>query len=145
MIRGLKIRNYKSIRNLELELGRVNVIIGENGCGKTNILEAIVYASASTKNALNPEYLGRQLRLVAPEFMTPAFADIEEDNIENKTISITLQGEKQLPKAIKAIYDVFTGEGIDNICKKYEGKGYADFKADLADIVVNAIKKGGKK
>lgn len=38
------------------------------------------------------------------------------------------------------IYDVFTGEGIDNICKKYEGKGYAEFKADLADIVVNALK-----
>lgn len=113
MIRGLKIRNYKSIRNLELELGRVNVIIGENGCGKTNILEAIVYASAAAKNVLNPEYLGRQLRLVAPEFMTPAFADIEEDNIENKTISITLHGEKRLPKAIKAIYDAHDKEWLN--------------------------------
>lgn len=38
------------------------------------------------------------------------------------------------------IYDVFSGEGIDNICKKYEGKGYAEFKTDLAQIVVNAIR-----
>ena len=88
MIQSVKIRNYKSIRELRLELGRVNVIIGENGCGKTNILEAIVYASAASKNVLSPDYLGRQLRIVAPEFMTPAFADIEDDSIENKTISI---------------------------------------------------------
>ena len=26
------------------------------------------------------------------------------------------------------------------LSKKYEGKGYAEFKADLADIVVNALK-----
>lgn len=106
MIRTIHIRNFKSISDLELELGRVNIIIGENGCGKTNILEAIVYASAATKNVLSPEYLGRQLRLVAPEFMTPAFADIDEDSIESKTISITVLGEKQLPKAIKAVYNV---------------------------------------
>ena len=37
------------------------------------------------------------------------------------------------------IYSVFTNEGIDSIVKKYEGKGYGDFKADLANVVVNAL------
>jgi len=45
MIQHIKIENYKSILSLEIDLGRVNVLIGENGCGKTNILEAIALGS----------------------------------------------------------------------------------------------------
>ncbi len=45
MITTVKIENYKSIKKLKLELGRVNVLIGENLSGKTNILEAIAFAS----------------------------------------------------------------------------------------------------
>ena len=45
MINKIRIRNFKSIVDLTLDLGRVNVIIGANGCGKTNILEAITFAS----------------------------------------------------------------------------------------------------
>ena len=41
MIDNIRIRNYKSIVDLTLDLGRFNVIIGTNGCGKSNILEAI--------------------------------------------------------------------------------------------------------
>ncbi len=38
------------------------------------------------------------------------------------------------------IYSCLSGEKIDEIVKKYEGKGYAEFKADLAEITVNHIK-----
>lgn len=41
MIDKIRIGNYKSIVDLTLDLGRFNVIIGTNGCGKSNILEAI--------------------------------------------------------------------------------------------------------
>jgi len=41
MINKIRIQNFKSIADLELDLGRVNVFIGENGCGKTNILEGV--------------------------------------------------------------------------------------------------------
>ncbi|WP_108670048.1 tryptophan--tRNA ligase [Peribacillus acanthi] len=39
-----------------------------------------------------------------------------------------------------SIYSIFTGESIDNLEKKYEGKGYGDFKSDLAKVVVDTIK-----
>ena len=48
MIEKIKITNFKSIEELELDLGRVNVLIGENGCGKTNILEGIGFAGSNT-------------------------------------------------------------------------------------------------
>jgi recombinational DNA repair ATPase RecF len=37
----------KSIDKLDLEIGRFNVFIGENGCGKTNVLEAVAFASSA--------------------------------------------------------------------------------------------------
>jgi predicted ATP-binding protein involved in virulence len=42
LIRGVAIENYKSIRKLGLDLGRVNVLIGANGSGKSNILDPVV-------------------------------------------------------------------------------------------------------
>ena len=48
MVSKVSIKNFKSVVDLELELGKVNVFIGENGCGKTNILEAITCLGVST-------------------------------------------------------------------------------------------------
>ena len=45
MIDRIHIKQFKSIINLSFELGRINVIIGENGCGKTNILEALYFCA----------------------------------------------------------------------------------------------------
>ncbi|WP_249365264.1 tryptophan--tRNA ligase [Cytobacillus citreus] len=83
----------------------------------------------------------------------------------NKKASITLLDDiKQIEKKIKSavtdsegivkydienkpgvsnllsIYSIFSGKEISDIEKMYEGKGYGDFKADLAEIVVNEIK-----
>lgn len=75
MITKVEIENYKSIRKLTLELGRMNVFIGENGCGKTNILEAITLGSAASRGKLDNEYLvPRGIRVTKPELMRPAFA-----------------------------------------------------------------------
>ena len=56
MIDNIHIKNFKSIVDLTLDLGRFNVIIGANGCGKTNILEAITFASAASQGKLDTEY-----------------------------------------------------------------------------------------
>lgn len=39
----VKIENFKSIRYCDISLSELNVLIGENGTGKTNILEALDY------------------------------------------------------------------------------------------------------
>lgn len=40
---------------------------------------------------------------------------------------------------LMTIYSVITGLTFDEITKKYEGRGYGDFKGDLAEIVANEI------
>ncbi len=37
------------------------------------------------------------------------------------------------------IYSVLSGESIEDLEKKYEGRGYGDFKKDLVEVTVNAL------
>ena len=57
MIEKIHIQNFKSIYDLEIEVGKVNLFIGENGSGKSNLLEALVFVSASDLNKLDNEFL----------------------------------------------------------------------------------------
>ncbi|GBC83217.1 Chromosome partition protein Smc [bacterium HR10] len=41
MIRKVAIRNYKSLADVEVELGRFTVLIGPNGSGKSNFVDAL--------------------------------------------------------------------------------------------------------
>jgi len=92
MFTEVQIENYKSIQNLKIGLGRVNVFIGENGCGKSNILEAIALAGAAAGNKLDNEFLApRGIRVTEPEFMRSAF---DKENI-SKTIKIILRNPKK--------------------------------------------------
>lgn len=78
MINELHIKNYKSIRELTLPLGRINVFIGENGAGKSNILEVIALAAAAAADKLDHEFLSsRGIRVTSPEFMRPAFPEAD--------------------------------------------------------------------
>lgn len=99
MIARIKIQNFKSIVNMTLDLGRINVIIGTNGCGKTNILEAITFASAASQNKLENEFLGTRLRNVPSQFMFSAFEDIDSQ----EGINIAIKEEKEVNYKIKLI------------------------------------------
>jgi predicted ATPase len=93
MIEKIHIQNFKSIYDLELEVGRVNLFIGENGSGKSNLLEALVFVSASESNMLANEFLvSRGLRVPEPELMRSAFE--EGDKEKYIFIDILLSSEK---------------------------------------------------
>ena len=92
MFTEVQIENYKSIQSLKIGLGRVNVFIGENGCGKSNILEAIALASAAAADKLDNEFLyPRGIRVTEPEFMRSAF---DKENI-TKDIKINLKKKQE--------------------------------------------------
>ncbi|MBI5498341.1 MAG: AAA family ATPase [Deltaproteobacteria bacterium] len=74
LIREVTIENFKSIRTLTMALGRVNVLIGENGSGKSNLLEALVMGCAAGRGREGPEYLApRGVRVTDPKYMRSAF------------------------------------------------------------------------
>lgn len=101
MLDGIRIRNFKSIDDLSIDLGRFNVFIGENGCGKSNILESFVFAAAGLNHNVENELLSaRGARASDPQLMRSGFT--ENNSIEdilvslktsNKTIDITFQND----------------------------------------------------
>lgn len=60
MINKVTIENFKSIHHMELELGNINIFIGANGCGKTNILEALGVISSAVFGVVDDESLLRR-------------------------------------------------------------------------------------
>ncbi len=88
MVTKVQIENFKSIEKLSLSLGRVNVLIGENGCGKTNILEGIAMAAAAEDVKNLEEYLGnRGVRVTPPMFMRSSF----EEKKQTENINVYLK------------------------------------------------------
>jgi predicted ATPase len=80
MVKEIKIQNYKSVQDLTLELGRINVLIGANGCGKSNILEAIAFGSAAAEDKLGNEFLfSRGIRVTDPKAMRSGFSKSSKD------------------------------------------------------------------
>ncbi len=57
MIKSLHIESFKSIELAELELGQVNVIIGANGSGKSNLLEGIALLAAAAGGKVDQSLL----------------------------------------------------------------------------------------
>jgi predicted ATPase len=83
VLQTIRIENYKSIERLTLPLGRMNVLIGENGAGKSNVLEAIALAGAAQARKLDNEFLAsRGIRVSSPDLMRSAF------NIDNLKLPI---------------------------------------------------------
>lgn len=60
MIRQLRIRGFKSITKLDIELGVVNCFIGANGVGKSNVLEAFGVLGAAANGVVDDEALQRR-------------------------------------------------------------------------------------
>ncbi len=143
MIEKIHIENFKSIQNLDLELGRINVFIGENGSGKTNILEAIGICRAAYQNNLENTYLasiGIRNAVNTKEFKsgfnteniskTIKFTVTEKGNdstFELNGNSDTLQIEKTLnttgDKVAKALLDaIVASKETDNEMSFYKEK-----------------------
>ena len=95
MLRKLMIKNYKSVYNNTIDLGRTNVFIGENGCGKTNILEAVSMAGASKALDLNAEGLyNRGARVAKPNLTFSSFTRLKQNSRITLNLEFQIQDEK---------------------------------------------------
>ncbi|CAD5915365.1 SMC domain protein [Planktothrix tepida] len=116
MIQEITIKNFKSIEQLKLQLGRVTLLIGENGCGKTNILEAIALSSAAASDKLDHEFLAsRGIRITEPQFMRSAF---NSDDL-NPEIETSFQ---------------FQNDKIITYNLQHDGKPYSSWVSKISEI-----------
>ena len=57
MITKITIESFKSVEKAEIELGNLNVFVGANGSGKSNLLEAVGVLSAAADGKVNDQTL----------------------------------------------------------------------------------------
>jgi len=78
MLSLIEVKRFKSLVQLRLELGRVNVFIGANGSGKSNILEAIGVLGAAAFGRVDDETLLRRgVRPGLPQLYKTQFPGLE--------------------------------------------------------------------
>jgi len=101
MITEISIANYKSILYQKFSLARVNVFVGRNSSGKTNILEAVGMAAAAHDNALDNDSLqSRGIRVVEP------LLTFHSSNRQDRSKEIEIEWrERQSTKKAKLICD----------------------------------------
>lgn len=74
MLEKLSVRTFKSLEDVTVELGWVNVFVGANGSGKSNLLEALGVLSAAANGKVDDEaLLSRGVRPGAPALYKSAF------------------------------------------------------------------------
>ncbi|WP_292320047.1 AAA family ATPase [Caldisphaera sp.] len=56
MLKKIRIKNFKSLKDLELNLGKINVIVGPNGAGKSNLVDAFILLKELVKPSSYPLY-----------------------------------------------------------------------------------------
>ncbi|MBR1594186.1 MAG: DNA replication and repair protein RecF [Alloprevotella sp.] len=102
ILKSLNILNYKNIEEARLSFSpRLNALVGHNGMGKTNVLDAIYYlafcrSTTSTQDAHN-------VRHDAPDFMLDATLESDAGAEEHLVCAYRNGGQKRVAKNGKSL------------------------------------------
>lgn len=100
MITKISIESFKSLEKVSIELGNLNVFVGANGSGKSNLLEAIgVLSAAADGKVTDQTLLQRGVRPGVPKLYKSAFPST--GSVKRQSAHIFFSGTSQ-----EAHYDV---------------------------------------
>lgn len=84
----IRLQNYRSYKDASFELGSgVNIVVGPNAIGKTNLLEALIYSTGSSS------YRGKDQAVIRHK-ADWARIDTHTSTNQSRTIKITKNGDK---------------------------------------------------
>lgn len=117
MIKKFEIENYKSIKQTSIELGRFNVFIGENGCGKSNILEAFaMFSSSISRPTISiDEFYNKGIRVSNPKLTFNSFKN--QKNKDEILFRSKLNDDSKISLKLKV-------KDIDNIYSEWVNEDY---------------------
>lgn len=113
--------NFKSLYNTSFEPGKVNVLVGANGAGKSTILEAIGLLSAAMTDRVDANSLQRKgVRLSASSLYKSSFKSIKKTKL---TIDLSLEWEEERNSDLFR-YDVHLTTPKDTDYWKYHSEAF---------------------
>ena len=60
LLASVEVRDFKSLKKVQVELGQVNVFVGANGSGKSNLLEALGILGSAAAGVIDDQALARR-------------------------------------------------------------------------------------
>ena len=82
MLSSVRVQRFKSLVSLDIDLGRINLFIGSNGSGKSNLLEAVGVLGAAAFGRVDDETLLRRgVRPGVPRLYKSAFPQTITENV----------------------------------------------------------------
>jgi predicted ATP-dependent endonuclease of OLD family len=163
MLESLLIKNFRSLEHLEVsKLGRINLIVGKNNCGKSTVLEALrIYAGNAQRPLLemiarehDERYRIREAELFEEQQNMPFqdfFSGREFPATDEKTILIGPLNDEQnilsvqhaLMEEISELEEIEDGQSINRIRRRIILKAEAPTsQADLQQVIL--IRKGDR-
>jgi predicted ATPase len=160
LIKSIDIVNFKSVADESLDLGRLNVLVGANGSGKSAILEAIGVLGAAVSGGVDDaSLLRRGVRLGALRLYKSAFKDRAAEFVQLFAHTPSELYSVQLDPPIKTSNRawIYRGEALEVNSKLYidrtmESASFYDeagaprepFDVDLVRGVARAVSPYGK-
>ena len=118
LIERIAIQRFKSICKAELDFGRVNMFIGINGAGKSNLLEAIGVASASVGRGVEDQELqNKGVRITPPPLMTSSFRSMVGED-KSFVLSVGMSGGIEYEVELESVDDDRRLSIVTESCKR---------------------------
>ncbi|MDA3557123.1 ATP-binding protein [Acinetobacter sp. AOR15_HL] len=140
MLYSIYAKNYKSIKEIQVRVGTFNILIGENGAGKSNILEALASYSAIIENSFTNEFmLSRGIRVTESQNLFSCFSNKEA---KKAVIGITDTNTFGCRVTIKSSDEPFAPlqHEIQLFSPKFNDEDEIDFETfDLKDLTINLL------
>jgi predicted ATPase/plastocyanin len=130
MIRHVHIENFKSIKELDLDLKRVNVIIGEPNTGKSNILEAFGLLSWLQQRGNLNEFVRHEH--INELFHLKKYKPIKI-NIDNGVIDLEFYPDKYIGHGLPKEFIVEIPEGAQHLTCNPNYQPQGDWNNMLSD------------
>ncbi|WP_299978141.1 ATP-binding protein [Devosia sp. 66-22] len=103
MLRSIEIKRFKSIVNQSVSFGRVNLFVGGNGSGKSNLLEALGMVSAALGRGITDiDLVAKGIRLSPPSLFKSAF--------KNRDLPRTFRLESHFTNDVTYSFDAVSSE-----------------------------------
>lgn len=112
MLKKISIQNFKSIHNIEdLELGQVNVFIGANGSGKSNLLEALGFINVAMEGRITSQDLWRRGIRLSPEHIYRSSLRYKENHTSTENTKIQFLSTHDSPHLLTLYHELMWQNG----------------------------------
>jgi AAA15 family ATPase/GTPase len=141
MVTRLSIKNYKSIKELDIESKKINVFIGEHNSGKSNILEALSWFSVNAleKNAFSQLFRYKNVGDFFYDFDGTQIIEVSTDELSLK-IRYARNDMGALLNYFEGIIYETSKKIIDDKEWPYNDNGVVRFQLDISQNQIQDVR-----